>query len=1476
MHKLLTTDNTIPLDVCDLLVDIIMCLIGLSIGSHGDHRYYNSVGGWLKYHTLGTLKRLTGRKLSAKYKARLNATLGLLEPTYVISTKAVFVRSLTEEDIFCEVPHIEEEYEATLFRRILAHVKVISRDVLHITPPLPSVAYRFPNAAQLAASMVQEAFTHTLSPTSVVPTVSGPLEPRGIIEEKVLDQPQVLPRPGPQNLDTSEFLADVPASVYDLEPDLLFAACLAQLDLPLELLSPCPPSPEPLAVPSAPSEDASSTLIGVEYDHGICTDPTCHEHATAQTAAQWNSCLGGHGYSGPEGALCHMCTPSGGVTVSEAVSFANGGVQLEYLGLCRNVASTLRVQAYLDQMFPRTVGKRHNVTYAGKPTPFKTQTFTPVTSQSCLLECFTLACGLTHIDSWKVLFAFSTEDTRPALLTPDSFLSTKHLEILALYFQVNVSLRCPGALLNGHPRHYGVCEGRTLIFDYNGSHFSFDKATQGQGDKAPPTLPTLQQGCTNSDPDFLSLIGELEKVGVVFKDWVPEWPRAEAYVRCLRDGTTGTLRDRFGEDYLKQLENVAEARLTKPPRRLKLAYVQGNPGVGKSSPVGKILAQMRYKRKRAYSVCVPTTELKSDWSLALGLQEKHPDTNKGTPSYFCDTFENSLFHRASLRVVDEIGKNPHGHTALLAALDPLCEFVLILGDSEQTVFHEPKECIMNDTSLYSPECDYYQYFSTEYQVGTHRMCQQVSTFFNMPTTSKDTRSTIHFIDRLQPHIPVLVPARNDKIRIEGVAGNDAITMSSSQGKTLDEIQIVINNTVLTYGDMRTLWTAFSRSRGNVYVLFDCSFTGVDLQKIHGQPILAALYRWKNTVGDRISRPFINIHAKLACYSSYTQSSRRLMLPRSKYLNRSRLDFSSMNLAAPTGGLVLQLDHADPQAFYTQLRASPAMAVSLVDPILTEPLTRAHFPNGSPGFVKEWKDAQVPARIDQEMTGAFSLMSEEKFDGRKLRQDQRVQSVLKRKFGRKTDALVDMSYLLPFHQMRKTDTVAAAAGFKKRVSETTIEENRKNFQVNGQIVGPALWSAACEIFPRLNNKVAFDDQLYDECILENEANRLKVKGKAQLNQFRDRAAPDWDPRFVRFATKNEIKAKSESMFADAKAHQTLITLHDERFHSDGPRARYIVKWILDNLPPWLYLHLGKSPADLHAWARKWWKDHASQANDFEAFDSGQDGAALYIEIKLMETLSFRPEWIEDYKNYKMCLSKVPVGPGMSRGGPTPVLSIARFTGELFTFIFNSFFNICATQARFDIRGIPSCFGGDDSAINALLTERPTWSFIEHRLTLKFKLEITDRPTFCSWRLTCQGIFKDPTLLHMRLMMRIAEGKYSDVVMSYLYEMSFGYKLGEALFPYLDEIEAEHWALLVSFFLRRRQLPLHLLFDGMDAPMNTRPDFYSSSFEKLEEIASSVPIYQITSEFKRVYQTLLSPSYLGSFMTPSAAQDVDDLE
>jgi hypothetical protein len=878
-------------------------------------------------------------------------------------------------------------------------------------------------------------------------------------------------------------------------------------------------------------------------------------------------------------------------------------------------------------------------------------------------------------------------------------------------------------------------------------------------------------------------------------------------MRQVRFGLTGTLLKQVGVDDMKSAEELVAKNIN--GREVKVSFIAGDPGSGKSYSTANFFQDDNWWRaSRPLTVITPTSTLKSDWADKMNLSRRPFKVNNSQ----CCTFEVALLRCNSLVVViDELSKFPPGYVDALVLLHRNIEHIILLGDPHQTVWHEPNEdCDLNKSTFIEPEADYFSEYITEYFVGTRRLAQQTASVLGLPTTSKNAVGRFRSVDSVDPNVPVIVPTRMAVRGLTEFFGGIATTYTSSQGKDFDvNYAIEITDSVLTHLDRRAIWTAITRGKRDILLIWKVSYEGKHAVTIDRDPLLKRL--WMVTHGTSLSEldPF-NILDYVGEFSKSRWHTRRLAfkieettnfkdLPNSIVLGNGDIGNPGVKVLryckhlsypkmTPTGGV-------RPEHVYKEYVSKKGEVIenlnSLTYSTLVEPVEVAEVPYqnvGLPGIETRDKFLRCE-KVDLRESFIGKLLPNEM---RELRDKEGFTSMqfptgavdrgrIRTKIPQDvmlTDALLnstlgDPAFYECAHKMSDQDMVSRKAAREKRLRFAAPGE--KVIFSKDHDAAQLLFASLKQMLPKLGT-VKFDDHNYFEERVLNEQNRFKRKTPMLLANMSDRGAPDYGIQFtstpnnyVHIGYKNEYKCKPETLGQNAKPLQTLITMHESAFHEMGALFREITRCFLAIIPDEIYVHLGKSPARLNEWVKKHWKTKNGGTCDYSAFDQSQDISVLLFELKVYEHMGVPRALLDSFKRWKMNL--------ICQYGS---LEVMRFTGESGTILGNTLANMALSNLERDLAGprgvhFPCAFIGDDSVFHPSTMPRGTWVKNGKYFKLQPKLMIQEPAEFVGWCLTPDGIFKDPEVLWYRHRLRIEQGRSAETILSYAYEAGFAYRL-----------------------------------------------------------------------------------------------------
>nr|QYF50142.1 MAG: putative replication protein [Sichuan alphaflexivirus 1] len=236
-------------------------------------------------------------------------------------------------------------------------------------------------------------------------------------------------------------------------------------------------------------------------------------------------------------------------------------------------------------------------------------------------------------------------------------------------------------------------------------------------------------------------------------------------------------------------------------RVLPGVVIHGAGGSGKSFLVQEAMRSLG-REMVGITVVVPTTELLTDWRAKVPMAKL--DSFK--------TFEKALVQQSGpIAIFDDYGKLPAGYVEAFVMNRPNLEFVILTGDSKQSVHHERNTDaysahIPPAVEVYSEKCGYYLN-------ATHRNAKVIANALGVYSVSKNL-ARITQSSNFLPGVPVLVPSQVKQSTF-GDLGVRAFTYTGCQGLTVPEIQIVLDSDTPACS-ARAFYTALSRAKTRIH------------------------------------------------------------------------------------------------------------------------------------------------------------------------------------------------------------------------------------------------------------------------------------------------------------------------------------------------------------------------------------------------------------------------------------------------------------------------------------------------------------------------------------------------------------------------------------------------------------------------------------------------------------------------------------
>ncbi|ABE97935.1 polyprotein [Passiflora latent virus] len=387
----------------------------------------------------------------------------------------------------------------------------------------------------------------------------------------------------------------------------------------------------------------------------------------------------------------------------------------------------------------------------------------------------------------------------------------------------------------------------------------------------------------------------------------------------------------------------------------------------------------------------------------------------------------------------------------------------------------------------------------------------------------------------------------------------------------------------------------------------------------------------------------------------------------------------------------------------------------------------------------------------------------------------------------TNAAERFETIYPRHRASDTVTFIMAVRKRLRFSNPVKEAAKLN---QAMPYGPFLLS---EFLKRVPLKPMHDSRMMAEAKFDFEEKKTS-KSAATIENHSNRSMKEWAIDIGLVFSKSQLCTKFDNRFRDAKAAQTIVCFQHAVLCRFAPYMRYIEKKLNEVLPEKYYIHSGKGLDELNEWVKRGGFGRVCTESDYEAFDASQDQFTVAFEISVMRYLGLPPSLIEDYKFIKTHL-----------GSKLGSFAIMRFSGEASTFLFNTMANMLFTFLQYDLRGDERiCFAGDDMCSNKKLHVSDKHSSFLKKLKLKAKVAHTDRPTFCGWNLSPDGIFKKPQLVLERLCIAKETNNLINCIDNYAIEVAFAYQMGERAKNYMTEEEVEAFYNCVRIIVKNKHL------------------------------------------------------------------------
>nr|UIW14166.1 MAG: putative replication protein [Citrus leaf blotch virus] len=812
--------------------------------------------------------------------------------------------------------------------------------------------------------------------------------------------------------------------------------------------------------------------------------------------------------------------------------------------------------------------------------------------------------------------------------------------------------------------------------------------------------------------------------------------------------TTGICLGRVLDNGEKYFSHLFEER----PRQIGFDVVSicGFAGSGKSR---QLQSWLHARKKGNFCVVSPRNNLAADWSFKLELE---PNEKRKVATF--ESFIKMDKSKLDMIVIDELTLFPNGYLDLLVYELDRCNVhcqLILLFDPLQARYHNKM-----DESVLFFEHDVDRLIGGQdlrYIYSSHRMSKYFNRFFDVPCfnqaeTTEEQRLWIFddiysvssiCTDREEPCDVLLVESDLEKKAFSPII--NVMTFGESQGLTFNHVCILLSESSAASNEFR--WMV-ALTRAKTRFSFCSTFLGgIDEFKIKkGESLVTSILQ-----GEKITFERLNMMVKCNLIKQEKKNGCSDEVDREERLEGDPFLKPFIFL-----GQRIQKDREEIEEIEAR---EPTCQTHLY---ITEPNFGLCY---NFDFIREKEQREY--REDMLVTNQFCDSYDKVHINGK----------------RETPGPMRFKAIYPKHSA--DDDMTFWMAVKKRLVFREEEENYQRLS-RAHLVGGLLYR---NFKNKLGLEFTFDQGLFEDSVNAFEKKKLE-KSCGTIKSHSIRSDVDWALNDVFLFMKSQLCTKYEKQFVDAKAGQTLACFQHLILVQFAPWCRYLETQIRNQLPEEIYIHSNKNFDDLNRWVKRFFQRDICVESDYEAFDASQDEYILSFEVHLMKDAHFPQTVIDAYTDLKCKL-------GCKLGH----FSIMRFTGEFCTFLFNTLANMAFTLCRYEWRkGQPIAFAGDDMCALNNLPVRHDFDDLFELISLKAKVERTESPMFCGWRLTPYGIVKEPELVYNRFQVAIEEGKVMECLENYAIEVSYAYSLSERLYEVLkSERQVQYHQAVVRFIV-----------------------------------------------------------------------------
>jgi hypothetical protein len=794
---------------------------------------------------------------------------------------------------------------------------------------------------------------------------------------------------------------------------------------------------------------------------------------------------------------------------------------------------------------------------------------------------------------------------------------------------------------------------------------------------------------------------------------------------------------------VRQLDSAVK-HLSQPPRQIRMTLLIGTPGSGKSTAVRGLLAPLF-----ASPTFGPNSVRIHTASLELRAQVQRSMPIPGATSYNYPSGLVPLYESCQgTLVLDDAGKNLPGFVDLVIIANPALEHIIITGDCAQSSATFPKANCVSRTlpSIMSSIAPLAATYATE----GWRLAVGVAQVLGLPVPENFTSfpGSIVIVSHAPADLPYLA-ASPRFVEVKNAGLTRTISFSDCQGIEFEGDYVVdltgLTGTVTDY----VAWTVLTRGRANVLLI-----APPPAAKQRGpyrwgdslilSTILAVASRSGDAVVDASTDPdhcvarAVHQHLRRACPAAaptlfpltpfatetigYTPTAADLGMP------QDLIPHTLPKLKASRRGKLPDRVHAPRrETVRSLLKHYAAITGDTVMPQAAPHLERKPVEPYRRPDPSVYSLPPVADRLDREVYVPSRGCLTNQIRG------EHPQDPAWAPYG--------------LHHSR-SDKATEVISVEKRIHPVAHSVSKSLFR-NSTKQGKLLISAflkATRLEPKELDEAKLDAAV-DKCLVS----WLKNRSIVDVQRAVDNSPPDWSPLRTSLFLKAQMVKKLEKFAGNAAPGQIVTTFPMMKTFRDAVWATYLSDRILESLPGHIYLHAYLTNDEMRAWYKSWWKpSRVVTSMDYTAWDTGCNAPFLQFDVWLMAYYGLPWDYIQEYIYEKTHT--------VAHTGPMPIM---QFSGDRYTWLFNTLRNIAITYHAIDIPfGEPIAFSGDDVAICGSWPKRK--GFRPRSWAMVPKTVIADYAPFCGYRFGGDDCHPDDYTTFARAVMA-AQNRRSDAGM-----------------------------------------------------------------------------------------------------------------